>query len=38
MSKLKDHKDMPKDLKEQLHGKISNKIEERSYREDMRRH
>jgi hypothetical protein len=37
MSKLKDHGDMPKGMKEQIHGKIYGKMEERSYREEMRR-
>jgi len=37
MSKLKDQGEMPKELKEQLHGKIYGKIEERNYREEMRR-
>lgn len=37
MSKLKDQGEMPKEMKEQLHGKIYNKIEDRNYREEMRR-
>jgi hypothetical protein len=37
MSKLKDHEEMPKALKEQLHSKIYGKIEERNYREEYRR-
>jgi len=28
---------MPKEMKEQLHGKIYNKIEDRNYQEDVRR-
>lgn len=28
---------MPKDMKDQLQGKIYNKIEERNYKEEMRR-
>jgi hypothetical protein len=36
MSKLKDTS-MPKNLKENAHGKIYGKIEERNYREEMRR-
>ena len=37
MSKLKEHTDMPKAVKEQVHGKIYSRIEERSFREEMRR-
>jgi len=38
LSKLKDHEQMPKDMKGQLQNKIYGKMEERSYREEMRRH
>ena len=37
MSKLKDHGDMPKDMKDKIHQKIYGKMEERNYREEMRR-
>ena len=37
MSKLKDQKDMPKPMKEELHGKIYQKVEERNYKEEMKR-
>lgn len=38
LSKLKDYGDMPKEMKGQLQGKIHAKMEERSYREELRRH
>lgn len=34
MSKLKDQKEMPKKMKEDIHGKIYSKVEERSYKEE----
>jgi uncharacterized protein (UPF0147 family) len=37
MSKIKDNKEMPKNVKEQAHQKIYTKVEERNYREEMRR-
>lgn len=37
MSKLKDHKEMPKNVKEDLHGKIYTKIEERNVKEEQKR-
>jgi hypothetical protein len=38
MSKLKEQKNIPKNIKDQVHGKIYSKVEERNYREEMRRH
>lgn len=37
MQMLKDYPDMPKEVKENLHGKIYNQIEDRNYREEVRR-
>jgi hypothetical protein len=37
MSKLKETKEMPKEVKEQAQQKIYSKIEDRNYREEMRR-
>ena len=37
LSKLKDHQDMPKEVKEQLHTKIYGKVEERNYQQEMQR-
>lgn len=38
LSKLKEHADMPKEMKAQLQNKIHNKLEDRHYQEEMRRH
>mmetsp|Transcript_1263 Transcript_1263/g.1496 ORF Transcript_1263/g.1496 Transcript_1263/m.1496 type:complete len:97 (-) Transcript_1263:981-1271(-) len=38
LSKLKEHADMPKELKGQIHNKIYGRMEDRSYQEEMRRH
>ena len=38
LSKLKEQTDMPKDMKGQLQNKIHNKLEERHYQEELRRH
>ena len=37
MSKLKDHADMPPDMKKKIQGKIYGRMEERNYQEEMRR-
>ena len=37
MSKLKDHGDMPGDMKKKIQGKIYGRMEERSYQEEQRR-
>lgn len=37
MSKLKDHEEMPKDMKNNIQNQIYKKMEERSYQEQMRR-
>ena len=37
MSKLKDHGDMPADMKKKIQGKIYGRMEERNYQEEMRR-
>jgi len=37
MSKLKDQKEMPKKMKEDVHAKIYTKVEERSYKEEQKR-
>ena len=37
MSKLKDHGDMPPDMKKKIQGKIYGRMEERNYQEEMRR-
>lgn len=37
MSKLKEQAEMPKEMKELIHSKIYGKIEERNYRDEMRR-
>jgi hypothetical protein len=37
MQKLKDQNEMPKEMRDQVQGKIYNKVEERNYKEEMRR-
>lgn len=37
MSKLKDHEEMPKEMKNNIQNQIYKKMEERSYQEQMRR-
>ena len=37
MSKLKEQAEMPKEMRELIHSKIYGKIEERNYRDEMRR-
>lgn len=37
MSKLKDHGEMPQDMKKKIQGKIYGRMEERSYQEEMRK-
>lgn len=37
LSKLRDHEEMPKDMKNQLQSKITNRLEERQYQEDLKR-
>jgi hypothetical protein len=37
MSKLKDHSDMPPEMKKKIQGKIYGRMEERNYQEEVRK-